>query len=145
MSNLFPAHRAHEGVWTGTYRHLDAQGNLGEMLISRVTCTFPQEAGVFYRQVTELADASGQTSIATFDGMGRGDHLFFDTDTFTGRSWETPQGQILLDLTRKDEPGVRFIEIIILGDGGRNRARTWHWFKEGRLYRRTLCDESRVA
>jgi hypothetical protein len=145
MSERFPAHRAHEGVWIGTYRHLDAQGAVESMFASRVTCSFPKEAEVFYRQVTELTDASGKSTVASFDGIDRGDHLYFDSPAFSGRSWETPQGQILLDLSRKDEPGARFVEIIILGEGGLHRARTWHWFKLGKLYRRTLCDESRLA
>jgi hypothetical protein len=37
------------------------------------------------------------------------------------------------------------VEVIVMGEGGHHRARTWHWFREGRLVRRTLCDEQRVA
>jgi hypothetical protein len=37
------------------------------------------------------------------------------------------------------------VEVIVMGEGGQHRARTWHWFRDGRLVRRTLCDEQRVA
>ena len=84
-------------------------------------------------------------SFVGFDGFDRGDHLWFDTPTFIGKSWETQDGVVLLNLQRKDEPGAHFVEVIIIGDGGQHRARTWHWFKDGQLYRRTLCDEVRVA
>ena len=82
---------------------------------------------------------------ASFDGPARGDHLWFDTPTFTGRSWETADGVVLLNLQRRDEPGAHFVEVIILAEGGLRRARTWHWFRDGALFRRTLCDEARVG
>jgi hypothetical protein len=143
MTNSFPAHLAHLGVWEGTYRHFGADDVIESEYRSRVTCEFPG-GGVFYRQTTELFSLDGSHSKASFDGIDRGDHLWFDAPTFFGKSWETGSGQILLDLERKDEPGGRFIEIIVMGDGGAHRARTWHWFRSGKLYRRTLCNESRV-
>jgi len=141
----FPAHRAHEGIWTGTYRHVDAQGREEELITSHVTCLFPEEDGVFYRQIIHLTHPDGSVTEAGFDGVDKGDHLWFDTPTFIGKSWETQDGVILLNLQRKDEPGAHFVEAIIMGEGGKYRARTWHWFKDGQLYRRTLCDEVRKA
>jgi hypothetical protein len=35
--------------------------------------------------------------------------------------------------------------MITIGETGDHRARTWHWFKHGRLYKRTLCDERRIC
>lgn len=145
MSGEFPAHRAHEGIWEGTYRHLGADGALEEMVRSRVVCEFPTQGEVFYRQSIELTNAAGEVHMAQFDGVARGDHVWFDTPTFRGRSWESEDGVILLNLARKDEPGAHFVEVIILAEGGKTRARTWHWFKAGALYRRTLCDEVRVS
>ena len=141
----FPAHLAHKGVWEGTYRHVGADGQDEGRFRSRVTCEFPEADDVFYRQTTELWTPDGEHSIASFDGLDRGDHLFYDAPNFHGRSWETEGGHLMLNLIRKDEPGAYFVEVIILGEGGRHRARTWHWFRDGRLYRRTLCEETRVA
>ena len=99
----------------------------------------------FYRQTINLTHPDGSQTEAGFDGYDRGDHLWFDTPTFIGKSWETADGVVLLNLKRKDEPGAHFVEAIIMAEGGRHRARTWHWFKDGQLYRRTLCDETKIA
>ncbi|KCZ99810.1 hypothetical protein HPO_02924 [Hyphomonas polymorpha PS728] len=141
----FPAHFAHEGIWEGKYRHLAVDGTEEGRFRSRVTCEFPQKDGVIYRQTTELWTPEGAYSKAGFDGLDRGDHLFYDSPTFHGRSWETEGGHLMLNLIRKDEPGAYFVELIIMGEGGKHRARTWHWFKDGQIYRRTLCEESRVV
>lgn len=145
MSGDFPAHRAHAGLWQGTYRHMDADGAIEQVLQSKVWCAFPSAGPIFYTQEIELTDAAGLVMRAAFHGLVRGDHVWFDTETFTGKSWETADGVVLLNLQRKDEPGAHFVEVIVLGAGGHHRARTWHWFREGRLFRRTLCDETRLA
>jgi hypothetical protein len=144
MITEFPAHRAHAGIWEGTYRHLDADGTLEELIQSKVWCEFPESGPVFYRQRIELHHAAGSVTASVFDGVAQDDHLWFDTPTFRGKSSETIDGVILLNLQRKDEPGANFVEVIVLGEGGRHRARTWHWFRQGNLFRRTLCDERRV-
>lgn len=140
----FPAMRAHEGVWEGTYRHLAADGSLEDEHAARVVCEFPRDGEVFYRQTIRFLWAGGRSREAVFGGVIRGDAVWFDTPTFHGRSWETHDGLVLLNLARKDEPGANFFEIICMGEGGRSRARTWHWFRDGALYRRTLCDEVRT-
>lgn len=77
--------------------------------------------------------------------MLRDGRLWWDNDTFKGCGWESHFGLILLNLERKDDPGANFYEIICLGSDGLHRARTWHWFKDGKLFRRTLCDEMLVC
>lgn len=144
MTDMFPATRAHEGVWDGVYRHIDAEGRLEDEHRARVVCEFPAEGPVFYRQRIRFEWPDGRTREDVFEGVARDGALWYDTPTFRGRSWETEDGLVLLNLQRKDEPGAHFFEIICMGEGGRHRARTWHWFRDGRLYRRTLCDESRV-
>ncbi|GGY38644.1 DUF3598 family protein [Parvularcula lutaonensis] len=139
----FPATRAHEGTWRGVYTHLDEAGRLIDRHRSVVECAFPDDGEVFYRQTIRFDWEDGRVREDVFEGQVDGDKLRYDTETFCGVSWETDDGLILLSLQRKDEPGTHFYEIICMGEGGRNRARTWHWFREGRLYRRTLCDEMR--
>ena len=86
----------------------------------------------------------GRDYRATLPGVLQGDRLYWDLPTFAGTAWETHDGILLLNLSRKDEPGANFFEMITLGATGQHRARTWQWFKDGRLYKRTLCDEWRV-
>tara|TARA_R110002020_G_scaffold226974_2_gene437574 strand:+ start:107530 stop:107967 length:438 start_codon:yes stop_codon:yes gene_type:complete len=145
MQKIFPATRAHEGVWEGTYIHLDAMAEVVDRHASRVVCEFPQDSDVFYRQHITFDWDDGRQRKDIFEGFVRGDRLWYDTPTFAGHSWETHDGLLLLNLQRKDEPGANFFEIIAMGSTGEHRGRTWHWFRDGKLYRRTLCDERRVA
>ncbi len=46
---------------------------------------------------------------------------------------------------RKNEPDTYLYEMIQMSDDGLTRARTWQWFKNDRLFQRTLIDESRVS
>jgi hypothetical protein len=141
----FPAMRAHEGIWEGTYRHLDVAGRVEDEHTARVVCDFPDDGQVFYCQTITFIWADGRKREAVFEGVIRGDAVWFDTPAFHGKGWETHDGLILLNLARKDEAGANFFEIICMGKGGQSRARTWHWFRKGALYRRTLCDEVRVG
>lgn len=142
MRKAFPAMRAHEGVWTGTYTHVDADGALIERHASRVVCEFPACRDLFYIQHITFTWPDGRVREDRFDGAIEGDRVIFDTPTFFGAAWESGE-LVLLHLDRKDEPGAYFVEVIALAEGGRRRARTWHWFKDGALIRRTLCDEVR--
>ena len=143
---LFPATRAHAGVWEGTYTHIDRDAQIEDQHASRVICSFPDDGSdVFYRQEIQFTWPDGRVRHDVFEGIPKEGALWYDTPTFWGKSWETDDGLILLNLERKDEPGARFFEIIAMGEGGRHRARTWHWFRDGALYRRTLCDENRVG
>jgi len=78
------------------------------------------------------------------NGTLKENRLHWDTGTFSGYAWTTTDGIILLSLDRKDEPGAMFYENIVMGKTKTHRARTRHWFKDGQLYKRTLCDECRL-
>ncbi|MEM0986575.1 MAG: DUF3598 family protein [Pseudomonadota bacterium] len=143
---MFPATRAHAGVWEGTYTHINIAAEIEDRHQTRVVCEFPDDGGdVFYRQHIEFKWEDGRSRRDLFEGRPQDGKLHYDTQTFHGFSWETDDGLILLNLQRKDEPGANFFEIIAMGEGGTHRARTWHWFRDGQLYRRTLCDERRVG
>ena len=81
----------------------------------------------------------------TLPGRLEDKHLLWDVPTFSARAWDGGGGVILLHVVRKDEPGVYFVEAIVANAQATERARTWHWFKDGALIRRTLCDERKVA
>lgn len=140
----FPAMRAHEGVWTGTYTHLEASGVVIDQHQARVVCDFPPGGDPFYVQHITFTWPDGRVRRDRFDGRIDGDRIVFDTPTFSGAAWESGD-LVLLHLDRKDEPGAYFVEIIVPAPGGASRARTWHWFQDGALIRRTLCDEVREA
>jgi hypothetical protein len=145
LARLMPSLARHAGTWEGRYRHLDAEGTLIDSHNARVICEFPAHGPHVYIQHNHFLWDDGREVRATLPGLLRGDRLFWDTPTFSGFSWESHDGIILLNLDRKDEPGANFFEMITIGATGQYRARTWHWFRDGRLFKRTLCDERRVA
>lgn len=139
-----PAMVRHEGTWEGIYRHVDRDGTLADQHHMRTLCEFPSDGPFAYIQHNWLRWDDGRTAERSFPGIFRDGVLWWDTDRFTGHGWETGGGIVMLRLDRKDEPGVRFTEMIELSDDGRTRARTWQWFRDGVPFRRTLCDEWRV-
>jgi hypothetical protein len=145
LSDVMPTILRHAGVWEGVYRHVDTTGALIDQHRTRVRCEFPSSGPYAYIQYNHFLWDDGRELKAELPGVLRDGKLWWDTPTFHGYSWETDDGILLLNLTRKDEPGAHFFEIITLGSTGDYRARTWQWFKDGRLYKRTLCDEQRVT
>jgi hypothetical protein len=143
LAALMPSLAAHEGVWRGTYRHLDAEGRVTDVHSSEVRCEFPDTGDYVYVQHNRFIWDDGRERRVVLPGVLREGRLWWDVEAFCGWSWES-RGVILLDLERKDDPGASFLEMITLSPSGRSRARTWHWFKDGALFRRTLCDEVKV-
>jgi hypothetical protein len=145
LSDAMPTLLKHAGTWAGTYRHLDVSGALLDEHQATVRCEFPAEGPFAYIQYNHFTWADGREARAELPGVFRDGKLWWDVPTFSGSCWETDDGILLLNLERKDAPGARFFEIIVLGDTGQHRARTWHWFQDGQLYKRTLCDEILVS
>lgn len=135
---------AHEGRWEGVYTHIDTAGRVLERHQSSVTCVFPETGPYAYVQYNRFTWDDGRVVETQLPGVLREGKLWWDTDTFSGCAWQTDDDLILLNLKRKDDPGAHFVEIIALGASGVDRARTWHWFKDGALFKRTLCDERLV-
>ncbi|WP_374142045.1 hypothetical protein [Sphingomonas sp.] len=145
LTQVMPTLLRHEGLWRGVYRHVDADGVLVDQHDVSVRCEFPEDGPYAYIQYNHFTWPDGREHRAVLPGILRDGKLWWDVETFHGYSWETEDGILLLNLTRKDEPGANFFEMITMGDTGEFRSRTWQWFRDGKLYRRTLCDEQRVA
>lgn len=143
LAAVFPSILRHEGRWIGTYTHLDTTAAVIDRHASEVVCEFPDAGPFAYIQYNRFLWPGGRETFARLEGELRGDRLWWDAATFCGWAWETREGLILLDLERKDDPGARFHEIIVTAPDGMTRARTWHWFRDGGLFKRTLCDEAR--
>lgn len=145
LAREMPALFAHEGIWDGTYRHIDADGTLIDQHRMRTRCEFPASGEYAYIQHNHLIWPDGRDQRLSFGGVFRDGKLWWDTDRFHGAGWETLDNVLMLTLHRKDEPGVRFTEMIQIADDGESRARTWQWFRDGTPFKRTLCDERRVS
>lgn len=144
FATAMPAMLRHAGTWEREYRHVDRDGALADFHLMATRCEFPASGPYAYIQHNVLRWPDGRVVERSFPGVFADGLLRWDTDRFTGRGWETRDGIVMLRLERKDEPGVRFTEMIELSDDGQSRARTWQWFRDGAPFRRTLCDEWRV-
>lgn len=140
-----PSMRLHEGLWIGEYVHVSPTAEILDRHQTSVRCEFPSEGNIVYRQYNHFIWDDGREYQTQLPGWFENGRLWWDTPTFHGSCWETHDGLILLSLDRKDEPNARFAEVIAMGDNGDERARTWHWFKDGKLFKRTLCHERRVS
>jgi hypothetical protein len=139
----------HEGVWDGWYRYYDAEGHKTDEHRSRLVCRFPDSGPYDYDQTNHYSWADGRTDIRAFPAVLQGDRVVFKSDLIDG--WaadvalDTYQRTTMLNWVRKGEPGVYLYEMIQLSDCGNHRSRVWHWFRDGRLFQRTLIDEQRVS
>ena len=139
-----PAMLKHEGIWEGEYIHIDPSGQEIDRHGTRVVCEFPKTGRYAYIQHNTFTWNDGRVLNVTLPGEFRDGKLWWDTETFHGCAWQSDADIVLLDLHRYDDPGARFFEMITLGETGTHRARTWQWFKNGRLFKRTLCNEHLV-
>lgn len=140
-----PAMLDHEGVWEGIYTHIDRDAQIIDKHRVQVTCEFPTTGEFVYIQHNHFMWDDGREYKVDLPGVYRDGRLWWDTETFHGSAWQTNDDLILLNLDRKDDPGANFFEIIAMGSTRKKRARTWHWFKDGELFKRTLCDEWKVS
>ena len=140
-----PAMLKHEGTWEGVYTHVNRNAEIIDKHKAKIICEFPSSGDYAYIQHNHFIWDDGREYKVQLPAIYRDKRLWWDTDTFKGSAWESKDNLILLNLERKDDPGANFFELIAMGDNKKHRARTWHWFKDGRLYKRTLCDEWKIG
>jgi len=144
LRTAMPSIVAHEGEWDGTYRHIAADGTPLDEHRTRTSCIFPDEGPDHYVQHSRLSWTDGRREEYRFGGTLRKGLLRWDTERFHGFGWES-EGVLMLRLERRDVPGAFYVEMINMAPDGKSRARTWQWFRDGRPWKRTLCDEWRIG
>ena len=139
----------HEGVWDGWYRYYDAQGEKTDEHRSRLICRFPTSGPYDYDQTNHYSWADGRMDVRPFPARFEGDRILFQNELIDGWAADVAldghHRTTMLNWVRNNEPGVYLYEMIQLSDCGNYRSRVWHWFREGRLFQRTLIDEQRVS
>ncbi|MGC1218203.1 MAG: DUF3598 family protein [Phormidesmis sp.] len=147
----------HEGQWAGTYTTVDNEGKVLDRHQSLITCRFPAGADYPYYQTNRYtwpgADGAkdGAKDVTEkkveeyqFPGLYRDKSLWFDTERIEGRAWEADSCIVILKFAYKDIPDAYVYEMIHISDCNNHRGRTWHWFKQGEIYQRTLIKEERT-
>ena len=146
LREKMPLLARHEGVWDGYYRYMDSNGNKIDEHKSRILCRMIGADD--YHQTNYYYWADGKKDIRDFPAIVKDDRLMFCTE-ISGWAAEVPLDEnsrtIMLHWTRNNEPDLYLYEMIQLSDCGQYRARVWQWFREDRLFMRTLVDEQRIS
>ena len=137
----------HEGTWAGTYRFITPQLELLDEYTFRINVMFPDDGkgGITYRQESFYTWPDGREQALIFEAQYTGDGLVTWKGPIAGRMWELDDRTIYLTFSFEEQPGVDVCEMIQLAPNNHDRARTWHWFKDGKLFQLTLVDENRVS
>lgn len=146
LKQQLPVLARHEGVWDGNYRYYDPSGEQIDAHRSRLLCRFVDEHT--YHQTNYYYWSDGREDIRDFPSKLEQGRLVFYTDIdgwAADEPLDTHGRTVLLNWTRKEDPSLYLYEMIQISDCGTARARTWHWFKDDRLFQRTLIDERRVS
>ena len=146
IKTKMPLLARHEGTWTGTYRFITPQMKLLDQYDFRINVKFPDDGkgGLTYRQESFYTWADGRQRELAFEGVYAGDTVVF-AGRIAGFIKELDTRTLYTHFWFDDQPGVDVCEAIQLAPNNNDRARTWHWFKEGKLFQLTLVDEMRVA
>ena len=145
LAAAMPAMLLHEGHWDGWYRHYDGTGALIDAHRTRTWCEFPNSGPWHYVQHNDMTWDDGRTARYEFGGRLEGDRLVWETDRFAGYGWQTREDVLMLRPERRDEAGAYHVEMIAIAEDRRARSRTWEWFRDGRPWKWTLCNEEKVA
>ncbi len=151
IATLQPLVADQAGVWEGEYVHLDADHNVIDRHRSRLVCRLQDgpdgEARLSQTNIYDWAD--GSREIRYFDGVFRGDRVWIKNDLidgWTGAIAMDPTNRtIMVGWTRAHEPDFRYYEMITVAEDGRAKNRTWHWYRKGRLFQRTIINETRTS
>ena len=134
------------GVWDGVYRHYSAvTGKLVDEHLSRLICRITEGEANDYHQTNYYYWEDGRLEVREVPAWYDNGRIHWDNDLIKG--WAAAMQpddynrSTCLNWTRTNEPGLYLYEMIQLSDDGKNRARTWQWFKDGKCFQRTLIDE----
>lgn len=135
----------HDGEWEGTYTFIGRDGTVIDHHRSHLSCRFPDDPEFPYHQVNHYTWDDGREETIEFPARYADGAIHFDTDRIRGRAWEIDDSTIVLNWVYKAQEGITLYEMINLSPDGNDRARTWHWFNDGKLFQRTIINEHRVG
>lgn len=140
-----PVLARHEGEWEGVYTHIDPECKIVDEHRSRLTCRFPEDGDYAYYQINRYLWDDGREEELHFPATYRDGRIWWDTERIEGSAWEIDERTVMLTWTRKEMSGSYLYEMIQLSEDGNHRGRTWHWFVDDRLVKRTCIRERRLA
>ncbi|MEY3903000.1 MAG: hypothetical protein RL189_2306 [Pseudomonadota bacterium] len=135
----------HAGQWEGIYTTVDAEGKIIDQHKSLLTCVFSEDPQFPYKQTNLYTWDDGRTEEHYFPATYANKKIWFESERISGAAWEADEDTILLTWKRKDIGNSKLVEMIQLSSDGLRRSRTWHWFVDDKLVKRTLIEENKVV
>jgi hypothetical protein len=137
----------HEGVWDGYYRYYDARGDKVDEHKSRLICRIIDDRDYHQTNLYRWPDGR-KDDTRDFPARIEASKLILYTQIdgwCAAVDLDEHQRTMMLHWTRKGEEDLYLYEMIQLSDDSRSRARVWQWFRNDRLWQRTLIDEVLVS
>ena len=107
LKEQMPTLARHEGVWEGTYRHYDADGNKVDEHHSKLICRFPDD-GHPYHQTNYYTWEDGKTETRDFPATVKDGRLRWDNELIQGWAADVQLDDFgrstMLNWTRTGEP-----------------------------------------
>lgn len=143
IDQALPLLARNAGRWLGTYTHCGPGLEVQDRHDFSIEVSFPDART--YRQESHYVWPDGRRQSLAFEGVLEGEAIVFDNGRIAGRMWALDAETLYLKFRFSAEPQVHVCEMIQLSADGRDRARTWHWFRGRVLFRRTLVEERRAG
>ncbi|GIW08651.1 MAG: hypothetical protein KatS3mg060_3456 [Dehalococcoidia bacterium] len=145
VRSAMPVLARHEGVWVGEYTHLDPEGAVHDRYRVRSVCELPDDGSCDFRLRTTNQWPDGRIETIVNEARLHDGRLVWSNGRLVGAMWEIDDLTVYTRFGYPDDPTITVCEMIQISHDGQHRARTWHWFREERLFRITLTKEQRDA
>ncbi|MEP3225561.1 MAG: DUF3598 domain-containing protein [Parasphingorhabdus sp.] len=150
IEDAMPLLVRHVGVWQGEYVHLDSKNREIDRHRSTLICRLTAHDATEQLVQSNIYDWPNQTrEVRYFKATLSNDRLIIENENIVG--WVAPlsldqtQRTVMVAWTKTDDPSFRYYEMITLAEDGNSKSRTWHWYHNGMLVKRTLVDEKLIS
>lgn len=145
LATHMPVLVTHAGLWQGDFQHYSPAGKLLETHQATVEHQFPDQGRFAHIQKSHFIWDNGQEHRLTQKSVFKIGKLWWKSGPFEGCVWETDFQTVLVNITQATDPKLSLTEMICLEPNGQRRSRVRQWFKDGALFKRTLCYERRIS
>ena len=144
LARKIPTLMTCEGHWSGESQHYNNEGSLLEKHEVHVRHQFPEAGPYAHIQHNRFTWDNGREHVLEQKSVFADGKLWWESGPFQGCIWETDFGNVLVNITQTSRPRLCLNEMICLEPNGVRRSRVRQWFKDGKLFRRTLSRERRI-
>jgi hypothetical protein len=142
-----------QGVWRGTFRRYDADGEWRESFTSTIVLRVRERrGGLRYHQSNHHRWPDGSEQSFDSEGEIRAGRVWFRSEQFAGWAMDLPEDgesggatAAVLRLWPRRPGGPEVLEVIHCSADGRHRHRCSQSLLDGQLIRRTFIDEEKLS